>query len=57
MQDLQGMDIAGLQSARRGDYRVVYATVTVFATRARDFIRGTYGLPRALTIKKLDPSG
>lgn len=30
-------------------------TVTVFATRARDFTGGTYGLPCALIIKKLNP--
>lgn len=30
-------------------------TVTVFATRAREFTGGTYGLPCALIIKKLNP--
>ena len=30
-------------------------TVTVFATRARDFTGGTYGLPCALIIKQLTP--
>ncbi|RIT73906.1 2,3,4,5-tetrahydropyridine-2,6-dicarboxylate N-succinyltransferase [Mycobacteroides abscessus] len=30
-------------------------TVTVFATRAREFTGGTYGLPCALIIKKLTP--
>lgn len=30
-------------------------TVTVFATRDREFTGGTYGLPCALIIKKLNP--
>lgn len=29
--------------------------MTVFATRARDFTGGAYGLPCALIIKKLNP--